>query len=238
MKKNILALLMLISISAHSQKIKDVRFSFGVNQSKYNPTDLKTNFLPDGSEIRDYQISSDAKTGLNGSITGALKLSKDGKLNLRTGLNFQSLRFKTLLDANSSGDVSRYIWDYTLYQLDLPLLISYQADGEKFSFGGDFGVIKALAVFGEIYTASIQLKENGEIIATEGIPAKVNDLVGLGEKYSAMFAPFVRYKVSESIRIELQPYFRHQFKSQSSNLNETNPSMSQFGLNLGIVKQF
>mgnify|MGYP005857726159 CR=1 FL=1 len=229
----------LIASISFAQNDKEVRLSFGINQSVLQPDITGQRLLPDASTASGMPISSQVNSGINISLTGAFPISKDGSWKFRTGLNFQTLRFNTLIGALGTENEYRFLFDHKLNQIDLPILISYEKEKGKFSFGGDAGIIKGIAVWGEISPLIYEISPDEDVTISEGI-SDPSGLVGLGKKYSLYAAPSIRYAVSETIKLEVQPFYRYQFgdKSNYEYTNKQGAPLSQYGINLGLVQWF
>lgn len=239
MKKIIILVCLIYCIKASAQRSNEIKLSFGINQSVAHPDVTLQRTLPDGSIGSRLPVSSQGNSGYNGSLTGAVPISKSKNLKFRTGINFQTLRFNTLIGAIGSENEYRFLFVHKLNQIDIPILISYKKENTKLSLGGEIGIIKALAIWGEVSPLIYEIQPNKEVNITEGF-TKPSGLVGIGEKYSAFLAPFFRYSISSQFGVEVQPFFRYQLGDKSSYEynNKQGPSMSQFGINFGLVKQF
>lgn len=229
----------LYCFAASAQNSKEIKLSFGVNQSVLHPDVTQQRMLPDGSIVSGLSVSSQGNSGFNGSLTGAVSILKSENWKFRTGINFQTLRFNTVVGAVGKENEYRFLFDHKLNQIDIPILFSYEIEKTKLSFGGDFGIIKAIAIWGDVYPLIYEIRPNSEVDITEGFTSP-SGLVGIGKKYSAFVAPFLRYSISSEFKLEVQPFIRYQFGDKSSYEynNKQGAPMSQFGINFGLVKQF
>lgn len=238
-KPFILLLFSLFAFISNGQTGKEIKFSIGVNQSILSTDVTSPGLLSDGSVASGWAISSQDGPGFNLGLTGAFSISKNENWKLRTGINFQTLRFNTLSGGVGQNKEYRFLFEHKLNQIDLPLLLSYEKEKGKFSFGGDAGLIKGIVVWGEVSSLSYEISQNEEIDIYKGAKEPMG-FVGLGDKFSLYAAPSMRYAISETIKLEIQPFYRYQFGDKSSYKysNKEGAPMSQYGLNLGIVKRF
>lgn len=233
-------LLSFIAFVSNAQTYKELRLSFGFNNSNLRTDVLRQSILPDGSLVSGFPISSQGVGGINVGLTGAFPISKNGIWKIRTGLNFQTLRFQSRVGGAVGNETEyRFLFDHRLNQLDLPILLSMEKSNGKFSYGGDFGVIKAIAIWGEVTPSIYKIKSDQEVSISTG-QTDPSGFVGIGEKYSLYVAPSVRYAISTKIKLELQPFYRYQFGENSfaEYGNQKGPPLSQFGINFGIAKTF
>jgi hypothetical protein len=240
MKKTVLILYILVSQLSFGQGSKEMRFSFGLNTSNLRPQSIRQVVLPGGEDVvSGFPIYATGGGGINAGLTWAFPISKNGIWKIRTGLHFQTLNFQsdvTLVDSKTSYQVTT---DHKLNQFDLPLLLSMEKSKGEFSFGGDFGLIKAIAIWGKVTATSAQTNSSQEVSTFTGkVPA--SGFVAIKDKYSLYFAPSVRYAISAKIKLEFQPSYRYQFgdKSFHEYTSQVGPPLSQFNINFGIIKSF
>ncbi|GMQ23357.1 hypothetical protein Aoki45_00390 [Algoriphagus sp. oki45] len=133
----------------------------------------------------------------------------------------------------------RFLFEHKLNQIDIPLLLSFSKRSGKIGFGGDFGIIKGLAIWGEVTPLIYEINQNDEVDVSQGF-TDASGFVNPGDKFSLYFAPSLQINLSKMIDLEFQPFYRYQFgdKSNYEYNNEQGAPLSQYGVNLGIIKRF
>lgn len=227
------------SFSSFSQGIQNLKFSYGNNLTEYKTGFLEKTLLPDNSVAENLKSNSFNTSGFSLGATLSFAISKDKSWMFTTGIFYQNFDLETSIYAYSDG--SDYIFRRAtiVNQLELPLLLSWRNSDKKFRYGGDFGVIKALAVWSKF-------QENG-ITSGIGMDQKFDSYtydfsgpVNLLEKYSVYFAPSIGYDFTKKLGLEFQPFFRYQTGNESESLysNKNGAAVIQYGINLNFVKYF
>lgn len=227
------------SLTCFSQGIQNLKLSYGNNVTEYKTGFLEKTLLPDNTVAEDVKIYSFNTSGFSFGATLGFAITKDKSWMFNTGLLYQNFDLQTSLYP-SSMDVD-YIFRKatTVNQLELPFLVSWRNSDKKFRFGGDFGVIKALAVWSKYtdfgFSSGIGIEQ--EFYSNS---YSLSGPANLLKKYSFYFAPTVGYDFTKKLGMEFQPYYRYQMGNDSQDLysNTSGAPVIQYGINLNLVKYF
>lgn len=228
-----------VSLTCFSQGIQNLKLSYGNNVTDYKTGFLEKTLLPDNSVAEDVKINSFNTTGFSFGATLGFAITKDKRWMFNTGLLYQNFDLQTSLYPNSMGVDYIFRKATTVNQLELPILVSWRNSDKKFRFGGDFGIIKALAVWSKYTDFGFS---SGVGIEQEFYSSSNNfsGVVNLLEKYSFYLAPTVGYNFTTKLGIEFQPFYRYQTGNDSQDLysNTSGSPVIQYGINLNLVKYF
>ncbi|MBA4301900.1 hypothetical protein SAMN03080617_01945 [Algoriphagus alkaliphilus] len=229
----------LLSLSSFSQGVQNLKLSYGNNRTEYKTGFLEKTLLPNNKVAEDLKINSFNTDGFSFGATLGFAISKDKKWMFNTGLFYQNFDLATSIYAYSEGTDYIFRRATKVNQLELPLLVSWRNSDKKFRYGGDFGLIKALAVWSKYQeygvTSGIGIEQKFDSYSYD-----LSGPVNLLEKYSFYFAPSIGYDFTKKLGIEFQPYFRYQIgnESQSWYSNSNGAPVIQYGINLNLVKYF
>ena len=179
------------------QGIQNLKLSYGNNRTEYKTGFLEKTLLPDNTVAEDVKIYSFNTSGFSFGATLGFAITKDKSWMFNTGLLYQNFDLQTSLYP-SSMDVDYIFRKATnVNQLELPLLVSWRNSDKKFRFGGDFGIIKALAVWSKYtdfgFSSGIGIEQ--EFYSNS---YSLSGPANLLKKFSFYFAPTVGYDFTKN----------------------------------------